>query len=185
LLRIWGWFELNKTRTSLTNAERRHSNALTLKRTFDCLGAGAALEFVGSHEHQNHHPHRRRSSNRKTKCCNDCHTPKIPGPNGAPAPDTSKLLSGNPESMGAPSWSPEDVQAKGVVAATNASLTVWAGPWGFSFALNLTPDKNTGNGEWMEEMFIKMAEPASISASRTAATFCPDALVQYEGFNRR
>jgi hypothetical protein len=29
--------------------------------------------------------------------CNDCHTPKITGPNGAPMPDTKKLLSGHPE----------------------------------------------------------------------------------------
>ena len=33
--------------------------------------------------------------------CNDCHTPKIMGPNG-PALDTSKLLSGHPEGMRMP-----------------------------------------------------------------------------------
>ena len=38
------------------------------------------------------------------------------------------------------------------VAATN---TAWAGPWGVSFTANLTPDKETGLGDWTEEMFIK------------------------------
>jgi mono/diheme cytochrome c family protein len=36
-------------------------------------------------------------------------------------------------------------------AATN---TAFAGPWGVSFAANLTPDKETGLGAWTEEMFI-------------------------------
>ena len=34
-------------------------------------------------------------------------------------------------------------------------LTAWVGPWGTSFARNLTPDKETGLGSWTEEMFIK------------------------------
>jgi hypothetical protein len=35
------------------------------------------------------------------------------------------------------------------------TLTAWSGPWGQSFAANLTPDKNTGLGIWTEDMFIK------------------------------
>jgi cytochrome c len=89
--------------------------------------------------------------------CHDCHTPKVPGPGGAPALDTSKLLAGHPENSPAPSWTPEDMQRKATMAATNESLTAWAGPWGVSFAINLTPDKETGIGEWSEEMFIQMA----------------------------
>jgi len=89
--------------------------------------------------------------------CNDCHTPKIPGPGGAPVPDNSKLLAGHLEKSPVPSWSPEDAEKKGVVAATNGSLTAWAGPWGVSFAINLTPDKATGIGEWSEAMFIQAA----------------------------
>jgi hypothetical protein len=89
--------------------------------------------------------------------CHDCHTPKMPGPNGAPVPDATKLLAEHPENLPASSWSPEDIERKGVVAATNSSLTAWAGPWGVSFAINLTPDKTTGIGEWSEENFIQMA----------------------------
>jgi len=34
-------------------------------------------------------------------------------------------------------------------------MTAWAGPWGISYAANLTPDQNTGLGIWTEYMFIK------------------------------
>lgn len=87
--------------------------------------------------------------------CNDCHTPKIPGPNGAPIPDSAKLLSGHPGNLPPPSWSPDDLKQRGVAAATNGMSTAWAGPWGVSFATNLTADNETGIGEWTEEMFIK------------------------------
>jgi mono/diheme cytochrome c family protein len=85
--------------------------------------------------------------------CNDCHTPKKFGPNG-PEPDMDKQLSGNPAS--------EKVAAvpKGLIApdkwgtVANNHLGAWAGPWGVSFAMNLTPDKATGLGSWTQEMFI-------------------------------
>jgi len=35
-------------------------------------------------------------------------------------------------------------------AGTN---TAFAGPWGVSFATNLTPDENAGIGVWTEEIF--------------------------------
>jgi hypothetical protein len=38
---------------------------------------------------------------------------------------------------------------------TNGDMTAWAGPWGVSFAYNLTPDMQTGIGGWTEEMFIQ------------------------------
>ncbi len=31
--------------------------------------------------------------------CHDCHTPKVPGPGGAPQLDTARLLSGHPENL--------------------------------------------------------------------------------------
>jgi hypothetical protein len=34
-------------------------------------------------------------------------------------------------------------------------MTAWAGPWGTSFAANLTPDIETGLGSWTEAMFVK------------------------------
>ena len=48
--------------------------------------------------------------------CNDCHTPKIPGPEGAPVPDNTKLLSGHAANSPARAWSPDDMKQKNVAA---------------------------------------------------------------------
>ena len=34
-------------------------------------------------------------------------------------------------------------------------LTAWSGPWGITYAQNLTPDENTGIGIWTEDMFVR------------------------------
>jgi len=88
----------------------------------------------------------------RTTGCNDCHTPWVMGPRG-PEPDMTRALTGHPASlvMPAPPALPGGPWM-GVVAATN---TAWAGPWGVSFTANLTPDKETGLGDWTEEMFIR------------------------------
>jgi len=88
--------------------------------------------------------------------CNDCHTPKMPGPGGAPAPDTKHLLSGHPQNAPHPAWTPEDAK-RNVLITANGTGTAFAGPWGVSFAMNLTPDKETGIGEWSEATFIQIA----------------------------
>jgi len=85
--------------------------------------------------------------------CNDCHTPKVMAPNNEPLPDTTRLLSGHGADEPYPTWSPADMQ-RNAIALTNPSLSAWAGPWGVSFAINLTPDVETGIGEWTEEAFI-------------------------------
>jgi hypothetical protein len=36
------------------------------------------------------------------------------------------------------------------------TLTSFTGPWGTSFARNLTPDNATGIGRWSEQDFIKV-----------------------------
>jgi hypothetical protein len=83
--------------------------------------------------------------------CADCHTPLEMGPNG-PQPDMSRWLSGHPEQMGPlPAVAPAAPWAW-TGAATN---TAFNGPWGVSYAANLTPDRNTGLGIWTEDMFLK------------------------------
>lgn len=84
--------------------------------------------------------------------CNDCHTPLKIGANG-PEPDIARMLSGHPEDLPitAPAASPDAPWA--MTAA--ATMTAFSGPWGVSFAANLTPDDNTGIGIWSEEVFIK------------------------------
>jgi hypothetical protein len=61
------------------------------------------------------------------------------------------MLSGHPENTKLP---PPELKPGPWFAAT-AGMTAWAGPWGISYAANLTPDTNTGLGIWTEEMFIK------------------------------
>lgn len=82
--------------------------------------------------------------------CNDCHTPWKVGEKG-PGPDMTKMLSGSPEGLKMPpafltppwGW------------AGSLSMTAFAGPWGISYAANLTPDPETGLGKWNEADFIK------------------------------
>jgi Cytochrome c len=85
--------------------------------------------------------------------CNDCHTPKNVGPNG-PEPDMTRELSGNPATEKVAAV-PNGMIAPGKwLTVANNHLGAWAGPWGVSFAMNLTPDKETGLGSWTQEMFI-------------------------------
>jgi hypothetical protein len=88
--------------------------------------------------------------------CHDCHSPKKLGPNG-PELDTDRLLSGHPESLKVAAPFKPAGGGSPWTAATNDMLTAWSGPWGVSFAANLTPDTNTGlrSGVWTEELFIK------------------------------
>ena len=90
-----------------------------------------------------------------TSACHDCHTPKIEGPGGKPVLDEKRLLSGHPEKATYPTWTPDDLKQRNAMALTNSMLTAWAGPWGVSFAFNLTPDKETGIAEWSEQNFIQ------------------------------
>lgn len=80
-----------------------------------------------------------------TSGCMDCHTPLKMGPKG-PEPDLSRMLSGHPETLVMP---PVPVLPEGPwLVISSASNTAFAGPWGVSFAANLTPDPDTGLGEW-------------------------------------
>lgn len=69
--------------------------------------------------------------------CGDCHTPKKMTPNG-PAVDESLMLSGHPAQMPAPDVDRKEMESKGL--AVTQTLTAWVGPWGISYAANLTPD---------------------------------------------
>lgn len=83
--------------------------------------------------------------------CADCHTPLKPGPHG-PEPDQSRALSGHPETLQLPPPPKTDGSWVWFGAATN---TAFAGPWGISYASNLTPDPDTGLGRWKVEGFVK------------------------------
>lgn len=88
--------------------------------------------------------------------CDDCYSPKVMTPNG-PAPDKSRRLASHPADSQLPPL-PAGVLGPAPnqwAAITNSDLTAWVGPWGTSFAANLTPDAATGLGGWTPEQFVK------------------------------
>ncbi len=86
--------------------------------------------------------------------CNDCHTPKEMTPHG-PVLDMKMFLAGAPSDEKVPAV-PKGLWKKGGWALLGTKDgTTFAGPWGVSFAANLTPDTATGIGIWTESMFIK------------------------------
>ncbi len=84
--------------------------------------------------------------------CNDCHTPWVMGPQG-PMPDMNRMLSGHPQQIAMPS---PPVLPEGPWLWVGAgSNTAFAGPWGISYAPNLTPSESSGIGIWTKEIFVK------------------------------
>ena len=87
--------------------------------------------------------------------CNHCHSPKVFDEHGVPSPDPTKLLSGHPADAPLPKYDPAMV-APGKFFLCTQDLTAWFGPWGISFARNLSPDSATGIGAWTAETFMKI-----------------------------
>ena len=85
--------------------------------------------------------------------CNDCHSPKIMTARG-PEPDPERLLSGHPADEALPAITDKKMIAPGQWALFSPSLTAAVGPWGTTFAANLTPD-DTGMANWTEAQFFK------------------------------
>ncbi len=83
--------------------------------------------------------------------CNDCHTPLKMGARG-PEPDMTRYLSGHPEGMQLP---PAPKLEMPWMYAGNATNTAYAGPWGISYAINLTSHDTTGLGQWTENGFVQ------------------------------
>ena len=101
--------------------------------------------------------------------CHDCHTPKKMTDKG-PVLDMALALSGHPSKMPPPDVNREEVEKKGL-AVTN-TLTAWVGPWGVSYAANLTSDK-TGIGTWQEKNFITSIRQGKHKGIPTARTLLP------------
>ena len=85
--------------------------------------------------------------------CGDCHSPKQLTPQG-PVIDTTKILSGHPSNSVLPPIDPSALQPN-QWGGMSPDITAFAGPWGISYAANITPDSATGIGAWTEEQFIQ------------------------------
>jgi hypothetical protein len=84
--------------------------------------------------------------------CTGCHTPKVFPASGF-VWDTTRLLSGHPADYELPDIDRNRI-CYGEWFPFDGCSTVAVGSWGIIFAANLTPDKDTGLGNWTEEMFI-------------------------------
>lgn len=84
--------------------------------------------------------------------CNDCHSPKTFTAQG-PLFDSTRLFSGHPAGSPLPPIT-TDATKPGNWVQMAPDLTAFVGPWGISYAANLTPDSATGTGAWSEEEFV-------------------------------
>ena len=82
--------------------------------------------------------------------CHDCHSPKIMTPTGFTL-DSAHLLAGHLPNAPEVDVNRQELEKKGIIATQD--LTSWVGPWGVSYAANLTSDA-TGVGNWSEDQFL-------------------------------
>ncbi len=80
--------------------------------------------------------------------CGQCHTPR----KGAEM-DMSMYLAGHPANAPYPKFDMTMMQ-RGVFMLAAPTLAAFSMPFGTTFAANLTPDKETGLGEWTEKIFV-------------------------------
>ena len=101
--------------------------------------------------------------------CHDCHTPKKMTAQG-PELDLTLALSGHPAQMPVPDVNRQESESKGLI--TTQTLTAWVGPWGVSFAANLTPDA-TGLGNWEESNFFTVLRKGKHKGVDTERSLLP------------
>lgn len=101
--------------------------------------------------------------------CNDCHSPKKMGASG-PEVIPDLLLSGYPSDR--PVVKFDSKLIKEGFPMLYPDLTAAAGPWGISFAGNLTPD-DTGIGNWTEEQFKKAITEGKFKGLDGSRTLLP------------
>ena len=100
--------------------------------------------------------------------CHDCHSPKIITDKG-PIPDPEKLFSGHPADEKLPPF--DSVASKNWILFS-LSGTSAHGPWGTSFAANITPDQ-TGIGAWTEERFLAAMQKGYFHGLENTRTILP------------
>lgn len=106
--------------------------------------------------------------------CADCHTPKKMTEQG-PVPDMDKHLMGFDVSRPLPP-KPEGVPL-GPWILFNGELTAAVGPWGTSYAANLTPHE-TGIGTWSLEQFQKALKEGKYKGLDNSRPIMPPMPVQ-------
>lgn len=85
--------------------------------------------------------------------CHACHSPKIMTPQG-PVPDPNRLFGGFDSSTPLAELTPEEMQTAQKWVLFSHEMTAAIGPWGTSFAGNISSSE-TGIGNWSFEQFKK------------------------------
>lgn len=101
--------------------------------------------------------------------CDDCHSPKAMGPNG-PELVQELRLSGYPSTRPIQEIDKENLK-KGW-ALFGPDLTNAVGPWGMSFAANITSDA-TGIGNWTEAQFFTAIRKGKYKGQETGRPLLP------------
>ncbi len=102
--------------------------------------------------------------------CNDCHSPKKMGAQG-PEIIPDLMLSGYPSNRPLVKLDSKLIKEEGF-PMFYPDLTASAGPWGISFAGNLTPDE-TGIGNWTEKQFKKALTEGKFKGLDDGRTLLP------------
>ncbi|MGN6397204.1 MAG: diheme cytochrome c-553 [Mucilaginibacter sp.] len=99
--------------------------------------------------------------------CNDCHSSKSFGPKG-PVIDSMTKLGGFLSSKPIPKVS----KSTGQWVLFAPDLTAAVGPWGMSFAANISSDA-TGVGNWSEEQFVRVMREGKYMGLREERNILP------------
>jgi hypothetical protein len=87
-----------------------------------------------------------------------------------PELDSSVMLAGYMGGSPENDVNRKDIQAKGL--GVTRDLTSWVGPWGVSYAANLTSD-STGVGNWSEEQFTRALREGKYKGLATSRPLLP------------
>ena len=123
-------------------------NFLVLGLTLLCVGSLVAIG-IRSVQSQGDTVRRGKYLVDTLGACGHCHTPRA----GAEY-NMDMYLAGHPANAPYPRYNFSMMQ-QGIFILTSPQMSAFSGPFGTSFASNLTPDNETGLGEWTEKMFIE------------------------------
>lgn len=145
----------------------------TLALTFACQSPSASTEPVAI---SNDSLVKRGAYLVNTMGCDDCHTNKVMGPNG-PELDMANRLGGH---LASQPIGPIDksVLSKGWVLFSMGTTAAF-GPWGVSYAANLTSSEH-GIGNWSEEQFMTAIKHGKFKGMKEGRPLLPP--MPWQGF---
>lgn len=111
----------------------------------------------------------------KVLVCRDCHTPMMMTDKG-PAWNMERDLSGHPRDIVPPPFDKNVIEHYVLFSST---FTAIHGPWGTSYAANLTPHE-TGIGTWTEEQFFRALREGKFKGMPNGRNLLPP--MPWEGY---